>query len=558
MKSSKIILLATTWLFFFVQNLSAQQPYMPTFKQADPIWQHVLVNPLFQHHPKGSLPQNSYTCVSTQLTTELIVDSFLISVIPTLCELIFDDGLIVQKININTGEVLWKDILYDATIDSIGWVSYPKIIYKRRDGNIEFCGNRKIIDDNIQIFDQSYRAVYDFETGQRTLYYDKSDEATYPDKIGSLNGTYYQLIEDSLYLKSYFYYVGGEEPERGLSFCLVNAAHDSIQFIKTIIMDPQMPVHRYTFRAIRAIEINDSIYAVLLNLEAPQGSSFAGKNILYLFNYKDINNIQLVKSIDITEYAIYDWRPGGVPGSGLKMNVFDEKIFVMGIYFDTTENEQFNYMLIMDTHGKVLDYNDKIKDTDNVNYSEYKPIHISDTLQLFWAYKSKKINKHVSFDIVKMNDKKEMEYVASFFPVGDDYQQYFNPHNALFIGKRLIISGLYVFSDELDENVYSKWTSYILAFDLDDLIKGSTTVSTSDPIGIGEQVVVYPNPTLDKLYLQGVENILNVDIYDSQGKMLPTNQNGFDTIDMEMYPQGIYFIKIQTKENTKTLRIIKK
>ncbi|MEZ4909380.1 MAG: T9SS type A sorting domain-containing protein [Saprospiraceae bacterium] len=556
MNTSKIILLATTWLFFLVQNLSAQQPYMPTFKQADPIWQHVLVNPLFQHHPKGSLPQNSYTCVSTQLTTQLVVDSFLISVIPTLSELIFLDGLIVQKININTGEVLWKDILYDATIDSIGWVSIPTIIYKRKDGNIEFCGNRKIKDDNIQIFEYSYRVVYDFETGQRTLYYDKSDEATYPDKIGSLNGTYYQLIEDSLYLKSYFYYVGGEEPERGLSFCLVNAAHDSIQFIKTIIMDPQMPVHRYTFSAIVAEEINDSIYAVLLKLEAPQGSSFAGKNILYLFNYKDINNIQLVKSIDITEYAIYDWRFGS--GPKFFMNVFDGKLYIMGEYYDVIERKQFNYLVTLDDAGRVLDYDGKIKTNDDSFYLYYKPIHISDTLQLFWAYKSINTDKHVSYDIVKMNDKKEMEYVASFFPVGDDYQQYFNPHNALFIGNRLIISGLYVFSDELDENDDSKWTSYILAFDLDDLIKGSTTVSTTDPIGIGEQVLVYPNPTLDKLYLQGVDNILNVDIYDSQGKMLPTNQNRFDTIDMEMYPQGIYFIKIQTKESTKTLRIIKK
>ena len=555
MKSSKIIFFATTCMLYLVQTLSAQQPYLPKFKQADPAWQHVLVNPLFQKHPNGSLAQNSYTCASTQLTTQLVVDSFLISVVPTLSELVFLDGLIVQKININTGEILWKDIIYDAKIDSIGWVSIPKIIYRRSDGNIEFCGNRKIKDDNIQIFEYSYRAVYDFDTGERTLYYDKAEKATYPDKIGSTNGTYYKLIEDSIYLKSYLYLTGGDQPERGLSFCLVNATHDSIQFLKTIMMDPQMPVHRYTFRAIKAVEVNDSIYAVLLNLEAQQGSSFAGKNILYLFNYKDINNIYLVKTIDITEYAIYDWRFGN--GSGLIMNEFADKLYIMGEYYDLAERKQFNYFLKLDDTGKVLDYMDKIKTNDDTFYLLYKPIHISDTLKLFWAYKSKNSDKEISYDIVKMNDKKEMEYLASFFPIGNN-EEYFSPHNALWVGNRLIIYGVYALGVTADENGEPRHTYYILAFDLDDLKKGSTTVSTSDPIDIGKQVVVYPNPTLDKLFIKGVDDIQNIDIYDSQGKMVPTNSSSYDMIDLEIYPQGVYFVKIQTKDSQKTLRVIKK
>ena len=538
-----------------VHSIYAQQPYIPKFKQADPVWQHVLSNPLFQKHPNGIYSENQYTCVVTQVTTELIVDSFLISAIPTSGELIFNDGLIVQKININTGEVLWKDILYDATIDSIGWISFPQNIYRRKDGNIEFCGNRKITNNNIQMFDRSYRAVYDFETGQRTLYYDKSNHATYPNLLGSLNGKYKKLKEDSLFLCIYNHFAGVEEPERGLSFCLVNAAHDSIQYIKTILMDPQMPVHRYTFSKIMTTEINDSIYAVLLKLEAPQGSNYDGKNILYLFNYKDINNIHFVKSIDITEYATYDYRL--VAGPGFYINVFDGKLYIMGVYYDWTERKQFNYLIKLDDTGKVLDYEDKIKTNDGTFYLDYKPIYISDTLKLFWAYKSKNTSKDISYDIVKMNDKKEMEYVASMFPTGDD-RQYFDPHNAFLIKNRLIISGLYRFSDILDQNGDSKWTSYLLAFDLDDLIKGSTTVSTSDPLDIGNHVVVYPNPTLDKLYIKGVDDIRNIEIYDDQGRILPINSSTNDMIDLEHYPTGVYFVKITTNDSQKILKVIKK
>nr|MBP6540469.1 hypothetical protein [Saprospiraceae bacterium] len=87
MELFKIIISATIYILYLVQTLSAQQPYLPKFKQAVPVWQHVLSNHLFQKHPNGSLAQNSYTCVSTQLTTQLVVDSFLISVVPTLSEL---------------------------------------------------------------------------------------------------------------------------------------------------------------------------------------------------------------------------------------------------------------------------------------------------------------------------------------------------------------------------------------------------------------------------------------------------------------------------------------
>lgn len=547
------------WVMLYMclqSGLYSQQPYLPKFKQADPLWQHVLVNPLFQKHPDGRLPYNPYTCVSTQLTAELIVDSFLISVVPTLSELVFLDALIVQKINMNTGQVLWKDIIYDATIDSIGWVSLPYILHRRKDGNIEFCGSRKIKDDNIQMFDYSYRVVYDFETGQRTSFYDKTNTATYPEKIGSLNGRYDVLIEDSLYLKTYNYFEGGEQPKRGLSFCLVNAHHDSIQFIKTILMDPQMPVHRFTFRGIKADVINDSIYAVLLNLEAPQGSSFPGKNMLYLFNYKDIHNIHLVKTLDITDYAIYDWRPGGIPAGALKLQPHNGEILITDVYYDSTERKQFNYWLMLDDHGNVLDYIDKINTSDDSFYFQYIPIHITDTLKLFWAYTSQYSDTDPSFDIVKMNDKKEMEYIASFFPVGDQ-GEYFDPTKTLFVDNKLIFYGVYALGVTNDENGEPRYTHYILAFDLDELKKGSQSVNTSEPIEVGREVVVYPNPTRDKFQIKGVNDIINVHIFDHQGRVYPVPSDNYEEIDIESYPAGVYFIKIETKDSYKTLKVVK-
>ncbi len=550
------VLLLMACSIYFLQGVYSQQPYLPKFKQADPIWQHALVNPLFQKHPNGRIVRNPYTCVSTQLTTELIVDSFMISVIPTSGELVFLDALIVQKININSGEILWKDIIYDATIDSIGWVSVPYIINKRTDGKIEFLGTRKILNDNIQIFNYSYRAVYDFETGERTLYYDKSDRAEYPDKFGSLNGRYFKLKEDSLYLKAYNYSEGSEQPKRGISFCLVNGNQDSVQFLKTILIDPQMPVHVFTFRFLKLDILNDSIFALLYNLEAPQGSDYAGKNILYLFNIKDINNIHLVKSIDLSEYAIYDRRPGGIPHKAMHFNVYDGKLYIMGQYYDIAERKQFNYFLKLDDSGGVMDYINKVETNDNTFYLHYIPITITDSLKLFWAFKSKMTDKVQSYDIVKMNDNQEMEYVASFFPEGDK-GEYFDIHKTYVIDNKLIFYGVYALGNTIDENGEGRYTYYFLAFDMDELIKGSTTVTTSEPIDIGHEVVIYPNPTRDKFYITGVEDIINIDIFDNQGRVYPLNTSSYEMIDIESYPSGVYFIKIKTKDSYKTLRVVK-
>ncbi len=555
MKLSKILLLSTTCLLLLNLTLSAQQPYLPKFKQGDPLWQHVLVNPLFQNHPDKKFNLNPYTSINTQLKTELVIDSFLISVVPTLSDLVFLDGLIVQKININTGEIAWEDIIYDATIDSIGWVSYPKIIYKRSDGNIEFCGSRKIINDNIQIFDYSYRAVYDFETGQRTLYYDKSNKATYPDKIGSTNGTYYRLIEDSLYLKSYLYLTGGENPERGLSFCLVNAAHDSIRYLKTIIMDPQVPVHRFIFKKIEAVEVNDSIYAVLQSLEAPPGLSYPGKNMLYLFNIKDINNIHLVNSIDITEYAIFDYR-FSIVTTGIFFKEFDGKLFIIDTYYDVIERKQFNFFVLMDDTGKVLDHEDKIKTTDGTFYLEYIPIYLSDTLKLFWANKSKNTDREQSFDLVKMNENNEMEYIASFFAIGDN-EEYFYPFHTLWIDNKLIITGIHSLGLSADENNQARYTNLILAYDLEDLKKGSTTVSTSDHITTGLQQVVYPNPTTGLVTIDHLDTPTRVDIYDIKGNLVQSHDNVTSEINISNLRSGLYILKIKNNQINERHKIIK-
>ncbi|MBR1513177.1 MAG: T9SS type A sorting domain-containing protein, partial [Bacteroidales bacterium] len=65
--------------------------------------------------------------------------------------------------------------------------------------------------------------------------------------------------------------------------------------------------------------------------------------------------------------------------------------------------------------------------------------------------------------------------------------------------------------------------------------------------------VVYPNPTQDQLLLQyspDVEPKL-VELYDLQGRLVRTQRNGLESIDMSQLPTGTYTMRV-TLEDGKT------
>ena len=69
------------------------------------------------------------------------------------------------------------------------------------------------------------------------------------------------------------------------------------------------------------------------------------------------------------------------------------------------------------------------------------------------------------------------------------------------------------------------------------------------------RISVYPNPTANKIYIQG-ENILQAELFDLRGrKVKATNQNQIDLSDMG---SGSFILKVTTdNNNTKSFKVIK-
>lgn len=82
------------------------------------------------------------------------------------------------------------------------------------------------------------------------------------------------------------------------------------------------------------------------------------------------------------------------------------------------------------------------------------------------------------------------------------------------------------------------------------------TLTIEDVEQIPNQIFVYPNPTTDRIYIQG-ENILQTELFDIRGRRVKTtNQKQIDISEMGI---GTFILKVTTEtNNTKSFKIIKK
>ena len=82
------------------------------------------------------------------------------------------------------------------------------------------------------------------------------------------------------------------------------------------------------------------------------------------------------------------------------------------------------------------------------------------------------------------------------------------------------------------------------------------TLTVEDVLQPQSGISVYPNPTANRIYIQG-ENILQAELFDLRGrKVKATNQK---QIDMSDIGSGSFILKVTTdKNNTKSFKIIKR
>jgi hypothetical protein len=84
----------------------------------------------------------------------------------------------------------------------------------------------------------------------------------------------------------------------------------------------------------------------------------------------------------------------------------------------------------------------------------------------------------------------------------------------------------------------------------------NATLTVEDIYSLDARISVYPNPTANRVYIQG-ENILQAELFDLRGrKVKATNQEQIDLSDMG---RGTFILKVTSdNNNSKSFKIIKK
>jgi hypothetical protein len=77
---------------------------------------------------------------------------------------------------------------------------------------------------------------------------------------------------------------------------------------------------------------------------------------------------------------------------------------------------------------------------------------------------------------------------------------------------------------------------------------------------MAEQISVYPNPTTDKLVVQGFTQSLtaaNCSVFSVDGKQVQVDVLDNRTLDTMHLESGVYFLRIANQDSTETIRFVK-
>lgn len=93
---------------------------------------------------------------------------------------------------------------------------------------------------------------------------------------------------------------------------------------------------------------------------------------------------------------------------------------------------------------------------------------------------------------------------------------------------------------------------YVTVSDDCSQVNFSRTLSTED--SEISSFAIYPNPTSDKINIQGIRNIKTIEIFSILGKKIEISTTNLTTVDVRSLKNGIYFLKVIDDQNRSAIR----
>jgi len=95
---------------------------------------------------------------------------------------------------------------------------------------------------------------------------------------------------------------------------------------------------------------------------------------------------------------------------------------------------------------------------------------------------------------------------------------------------------------------------YYATYDKEVIRIESTNIENNN----GANVEIYPNPFSDVINLNEISNIQRIKMYNSLGELIfeSENTNSFKEIETTFYNKGMYYLKLETKNNHSLVKLL--
>ena len=195
-----------------------------------------------------------------------------------------------------------------------------------------------------------------------------------------------------------------------------------------------------------------------------------------------------------------------------------------------------------DTGSAIRDNHDCIP---NINVFAYQ-FNGKQTAKI--RYELEKVNMPAIYPASPQRDADLSTYIYPHFPITNDNQDFvydfvINNLPQSFINENFIVK------------VSDVW-GYTVEGQL------GTVLGTSDNHQASTSIKIYPNPAKNQITINVPQNIeiIHIELFNTTGKTIKTihTSNINEVLNLNNLPSGLYFLKINSKNNTETFKVVKK
>lgn len=535
----------------FIQHISAQNETINfEFSEVKPIWTHTIVDSTFEE----IIGQDYWTKYSSLTVGNLYRNDDYLLILSNSKEagaLLDDYGFILDKIDIETGELAWK---HHNTMYVGGNQDFYHNINIREDGNIELVGverhgpNQGLLNWSLGAFNSnSIRKIIDINDGELIETYHAQD-SIYEIYLQCRHNRLFPLVEDSLYINAIM--IGGYEGE----------VSDPQYYYGTIfqLMDREMEKiietdQRFDFDTLGPFSIDQPSFLNRLNENTivsiafkDRYDSWENKGLKIMWNdISDPYNITTTRIIDYKD-IVSNSKESFL---NLRFKTLNNTIFLGHRYPNFDIQDNCAYILWLDAYGEIKSFVDLPYYGEHL-YQITDMIYANNDYAYLLAYPSS--TGRLGFDLIKIEDGVDTIEFVSSITAKNEGEEFGTQVNAVYEDGYVIFGGLVK-----REGQGTKTSNKYFCFRAEDLGLAFDPVSTIQLDLNEKKYRVYPNPTTGTFIIK--EDIENEEIrlFDISGKSIKIDKSNSNTYDISELPSGTYFLQIKTDKIIENHKIVK-